>query len=484
MPDQEIEVLLHEFLSGEPVRQHRAVIDLLAKRLHHAAAADRRFDTGLQSLHGSAGGASDPHDRLLAVATLVRVGASVKRLRRPIEARLADHLHDVLPDPGVLTDPDDRKYIADACAVARPSWAAEYSARAAALEEAGEQARSAFMRALVAVSPALDQALGQLVGPMKTWTPTTEAPADSAARRLRRVLLAVRTAMADTSIDPGLDPGRAVCDILRAALAGGGTAPSERVAREAAEEVAAVLHELVRLRFSLATDGRTFEALRIARGWLPGRSWESFAAKSPASTLVAQDLTEAMLILARQGVTDDGLLDLLGTAAGSRERAREKSLELSKKSGIPDSVRSWLASGRKAPHTPRSPTSESALMEENIFLADLLVDAQRFRVAEAAGRREMLPELGMLQPRLAQQLERLLNLSLGLCDAIEAIGRKRGLRLRGSPGKIEEYSPVDHETVDGVAGTRHVRVLRPLVEQVREDGTPFVLRRGVVESVR
>ena len=64
------------------------------------------------------------------------------------------------------------------------------------------------------------------------------------------------------------------------------------------------------------------------------------------------------------------------------------------------------------------------------------------------------------------------------------MGRRRSLRIRGNPGEEEDYAPLDHELIDGGSGARKVRIIRPVVEQVREDGVAFVLRKGVVESVK
>lgn len=482
VPGQDFEKLLTDFASADVHRQHAAVRELLANRKHHAAVNDHRFSAGLTNLVDAATRASTPLDRLLALATLMRISSAIKPLRERIEKCLPKALEVCLPEPAILSDPDDRRNIARACEIVHSAWMVEYCARAAILEEAGESARLAFLKALVRASPALDSALTSLIPAMKGWKPETVAPAESVARRLRRVLVALRTVMNDASIDPGGEPGRSIAELIKAAFAGTPPPSDLTVASEAAEEVAGVIHELVRLRFSLATEASTYDAIRIARTWRPGRLWESFARKSPAVALLAQDLTEAIWILARQGVVDEGLADLLSITLGSPDRSRERMIALAKRPGLPDDVRGWLVDGRKSSKVKRPEMGETGTLDESIYLADLVVDAQRFRRAEAPYRREMLPELEMLNPRLAQQNERLLNFALGLCDVIENLGRRRGLRLRGIPGELEDYAPLDHELVDGSLGARKVRILRPVVVQVREDGTPFVLRKGVAES--
>lgn len=483
MPDQELERLLTDFVSVDCQRQHAAVRDLLANRKHHAAAADHRFDEGLQALLFAAAQSPKPSERLLALADVMRLSSAMKPLRGRLEQQLPSILKLPLPEPMMLADPDDRKYIARACAIARPQWASEYCARAVIFEEAGEHARAAFFTVLADMTSTLDAALRGLIPPMKEWRPATEAPGESVARRLRRVLAAVRKVMDDASIEPGGEPGRAIAELIRAAFTGAPQPSDLKVASETAEEVAGAVHELVRLRFSLATEPSTYEAIRIARNWRPGRLWEAFARDSPVMALLAQDLTEAICILARQGVADEALADLLSIAAGSREQARQRMAALAKRPGIHDDVKLWLVDRRNTRKVAQHEIGETATLNESIQLADLIVDAQRFRGVEATYRREMFPEMEMLQPRQARQLERLLNYALGLCDASESLGRRRGLRLRGMPGDLEDYSPMDHELIEGSLGARKVRVLRPVVEQVQEDGTPFVIRKGVVEPV-
>jgi hypothetical protein len=200
--------------------------------------------------------------------------------------------------------------------------------------------------------------------------------------------------------------------------------------------------------------------------------------------LVVRDLSEVVLMLARQGIADDRLIEHLVMATGSRDRARDHMVELVKQGGIPDDVKARLIDGRRRVTRPATHgAGESATLAENLQLADLMAEAQRLRLAEEPIRRDLLPELQLFQPAGARHVERTMNFALGLCDGLERLGRQRGLRLRGSPGAVEDFAPTEHDPVDGTLGSRRVRVLLPVVEQVRDDGVAFVIRKGVVEPI-
>jgi hypothetical protein len=68
--------------------------------------------------------------------------------------------------------------------------------------------------------------------------------------------------------------------------------------------------------------------------------------KSQAIKWIRVDISEALLILAKQGLADNKLLDLLTVAYGSTEAANKITIQIAESnSGIPADVKSWLKAG-------------------------------------------------------------------------------------------------------------------------------------------
>lgn len=486
MADKDFEKQLGDFVNGDPKEQHNAFRKLIAARKHNEAAKDKRFSAGLERLYQAAGDRTlNELDRLLSLATIGRIASTIKAQKKEIYGRLTELLVDPLSSQQLLDDVDDRAYIGKLCTAVLPPWTAPYAARAVVVEDTGEQVRQAFMLALFKASPDLDSAIETLIAHLQEFAPATEEPGNSMAVKLRRIFAALRAAMAEAMPEPGENPGRSLAKLIKAAFAGVASPTKQENVLAAAEDVAGTVHEMVRLRFSLATEAATYHSLLQIKELVPVHAWEKFAKDSTFLSMVATDITEALLILGRQGIIDSSLAERLVTALGNRNRAKTRLATLAKQPGLSPEVKIWLAEGRtRAVVDGEAKRGESQLLSDDVQLADLLVDAQRFRGAEGVSRHHVLPEIGILNPGVVSEIERLLNYGLGLCDAINSLANLRGLRVRGNPGEVEDYAPLEHELIDGGGGARRVRLIRPAVEQLRSNGVPFVLRKGIVESVK
>jgi len=476
---------LNDFCSGTTTQQHASFRKLIAIRKHHAAILDDRFKFGLERLFNVASNPlSSEIDRLLAVATLGRIASTIRGIRKNIHKRLPETLKLPLPSPDILDDVDDRAYIGQVCAIVLPEWGSNYTASAAIIEETGEQARYFFLVTLLRSTPNLEMAFGILSDQLRGWVPTTDSPGNSVSKRLRRILSSLRTAIVDSMPEPGLDPGTALAKMIKASYLGVEDPANKDVLSDTAEEVSGVVHEMVRLRFSLATSASTYIALKPIKSFLGSDSWKKFAKRSQTMSMVVLDISEALLILARQGITDSALAEQLITALGSREIARLHLKELALKPGLSNEIKNWFAVGRlDISQKVFSAGGESQKLSDDTLLADLLVDSLRFRNADSVGRQQILPEIEILNPNLGTSINHLLNFGLGLCDAINSMAKRRGLKVRGNVGDEVDYAPLDHDFIGEASRGRRVRIIRPPVEKVSEDGVPFVLRKGLVESI-
>jgi len=483
MPNN-LEKLIDSFAHGTIQEKYSSLRELIAMRKHHIAANDKRTQTGIDCLIESAGNTNLPDvERLLSVATLGRLASTIKKLRAPIYKSLKEPFANILPEPSLLPEPDDRSYIGFACEKISPQWGIVYCARAAVYEETGEQSRLAFLKALLTIEPKLDEALKILRETILNFIPKTEDPGSSMAKRLKRLTTALKIAISETNIDTGEDPGKQFYETCKAAFLNVPSPKKEESLYEAADGIGLVIHEMVRLRFSLATEASTYSAFRVIKQICQEFSWGKFASQSLIMRQVVQDIKEAVLILAKQGIADESLASELVVVSGDSSYAKQIMKELAMHPGLSAKIKNWLSEGRnEAPIV--SNLGESQKLTEDGHFADLLVDSFRFIEMENIFRLQILPEIEMINPSLIEGTRRLQRSGLALCDVIQTMARRKRLQVRGNPGEEVDYSPTEHEVISNGIGTRRVRIIRPPVDQIRENGVSFVIRKGLVEKIK
>ncbi len=479
----ESQALLVQFRDGENFEARLRALDQLitAKQIPHIARRDE-FEPAILKLTEVASDVSDPSWRLLAVSRMGLLAATVtlKPVREKIRELLQQALAEPLPPMQSLVAATDRLYVAQACALAAQPWCPRYLSDSAIVEETGENARSECLRTLADQVRDLHEVLRFLRSSIDNLIPETESPANSTGRRLRRIISALRPALSRCRVSPGSQPGRILTEILREPFKKFGRPDELKILEDLAAETFALIHELMRVGFSLATESSTYSALRVCREWFPEHRWQSITTKSETLHLVVQDLTEAIIMLAKQNVTDQDLMDILHVACGTREKARTLTAEISRNlPGLSSEVRRYLGAeidledGAQLDREPGEITSTSEL----VHLADLLVEAETlYREAEAE-----LKESSFASENT--KLLRLLGKTLSLADSARSLARRHFIQLRGRVGDIVEFSQVEHEMVGGFQpGIRRVRIQRPPVVQMH-GSAPHVIRKGLVEPV-
>jgi len=481
---------LQEFATAQSVvARYQALLELTKDRgFLHRSVETSEFHKGLTAMVETAKRAADGPDRLFALVSLSRIRAIVKPLQGRIEKELESCLELPLPLPFGLSNPDDRFYVAQACGVAWHDWMLEYLAEFVSLEESAERARAEGVRSLIANASSLEDIWGKITSKLAGWNPETESPGDSVARRIRRIIAVLRPVVGEYTGRVPVETGEAVCNLIRTAFRGCGAPSTISVISETTEEIVGLIHDLIRARFSLATEPTTYEAIRACSSWFQQHRWQNFTKESENIRLIVRDLTEGISLLARQGKTDAAMLSCLSLILGSREAANAAMARLA--ASLPNlqpNIREWLASGGNVAAQDKPTRSvlaeESQVQTENVVLADLLVDSERIMAMAHLIEADVLPEIQMLSPKQAGLVEKYIGQGRALADAVRAMATRRGLMIREHLDSVVEFSPLDHELVGGLRqGIRQVRVIRPVVEQI-SDGVPYVVRKGIVEKI-
>ena len=448
----------------------------------HAAQADPEFAAGIHRTIDALRSADDPQRRLLALAIVARVASRLKGRRTELGREIAAALEAPPPPLGGLPDADDRAYAAQALQWASGDWLIPYTARSIVEEEAGEKARTELVRVLLANAPDLAVAFAALRDPLAGLRPDTESPADSVGKRLKRILATLRKEILLADNPPGGNIGNALESLVAAAFRGVGEPASPRVAEDVTIELARMLHDLAKVRFSLATEAPTYNVLRVPARWYPHGRWPPRVRKS--LDVVSRTIEEAMTLLAKQGVTDDGLMKALTTVEGSRERALRITARIAARtSGLRDDVVQWLLRGRVVRDGPGSDLLfKSGLLATDNALGHLLIDARRLaRLVEKHGQ-EISTVVSIFEHSREAAARALVTRAKAVANGVDILGRKRSLRVRGVEGEVVDYLPNEHEGISGaIAGARRVRIVQPLVERIRGDGIAEVVVKAAVE---
>jgi hypothetical protein len=449
--------------AGSPSEQLEALRALAQTKTLPSAAKTEFFLTGLERLVNALSGAT-AEQRLYALAALGRIRSSVKQLRQRIEQVLSTS--DV-GEPIRLTDladPDDRAYVAEACGFVRAPWLPRYVAYAAANEDAGETARTESIRALLLATGDLRESIKLVADRLAALTFETERPADSMGRRARRVLASFHIALMSQPTISVDGSGRELGTLLFNSFSRVGQPTLDPLKREIAAATSQLVHDIVRVRFSHATDPGTYEALEVLRRWFRPHEWEELATGTPTLIAIADDVQEAITLLAKAGVTDNRMKVSLVLAVGSESRSNAALKRLAEElSGVDPDIRDWLTGSESV--RVLEAVEESAARTLDKAIADVLVrreQIERAKASLATGEQATLLRV--------------------LADAFFEMARARALELAYIPGEAVEYSPSDHELFGGPRqGVRRVLIVEPQVRARQSNGSFRVVRKALVK---
>lgn len=471
------------YAAGQSAAERKAALTALIRaKLIPKQADDERFQNGLERMTAMAADHGLPaEERLLAIAEVVRATQVVKRLQSGLAKRLAPALGEDLPPMQVLKESDDRLNVARALALAQGAWLPVYLANAIAEEEQGENAREVLVACLLGHSLAIDTMLAAIAAPMAALRPETESPGDSVARRLTRTLAALRSVIPTAELEAGNEVGQALHQLVSMPLRAVGRPKEEKVQIELGREVILLTHEIVRTRFSVATDPAVFQSVAYCRQLLGGGAWPD--ALQDAVSLLVKDVREALILLGRQGVRDQSLLELLAMLCNYPERAKAIAREIAERhSELDEDTRQWLINGRVIPRREASATAlEMAAREADESIGLALNAATETRRAVEGLREPLLGILDIYEQGMVTVTTDCFRRVDALLLQVEQVAEKRNIALLGLPGQEIEFSPKFFTALGGTASQKVV-VRQPAVVRMRKDGTAGdAILKGLVE---
>ena len=464
-----------------PETRRAALTALITAKLLPKLADEVAVSAGRAQLLNNAVMSELPLHRLLGIAESIRLGQVVKRWAPDIAAQLRPAFSVKLPPMQLLSEADDRLNLARACGLMSADWLPDYLADSIANEETGEKARGELVGALLNGSASLADALQRMGAAFERLRPETESPGDTVARRLTRTLYALREVLLESELEAGIDLGQALWALVTAPLMAVGRPQEEKVQVDLSREALLTVHDMVRTRISLVVDPEMYRVVEYCRKLCGGSTWPKELRK-PLERLTT-DVTEALVLLGRQGQRDQALLGQLDVLCDHPERARALAREIvAKHPELPEDVRNWLEAGRMRVVRQASQAAievAASNADESIGLA--LQAARQARVLRDSLLEPLTSSLDIYEPALAAATRELLDRVQALAVQVEQAASLRGLDLYGTPGEEVEMSTKFFATAGNVSQQR-MTVRQPAVVRKRADGTAGeVVTKGLVE---
>lgn len=476
------EKCFQDFAETDSVEVRKAALTaLIALKIIPKQAEDPRFSEGfLKWANLIQSTETEPEQRLLALAELVRIGQVVKKWSHKVAESIKPAFTNPLPRLTILKDADDRLNVARACSSMSTDWLPKYLAQSIAHEDQGEKARAELMVALFTQVQSVSDTLDLLEDEFELLKFETESPPDSMAKRLIRTLTVFRPAVVSSLIEAGEVPGIKLNNLLRAAFRKHGHPQEEKIKIELTREVAFTIHDLVRTRFSVSTEAETFLALAYCRSFFKSTIWPKEL--RAALDFLIQDICEALVMLGRQGIPNQGLLQQIELLCDHRQNAQAIAISLSEKHlELPENIRQWLNRGKIVATVAASEDlQENLLRASDSTIGFALIEARKV-LSHASLTIQVLSSIDIFEPSLAGAMKEYFFASEILARQAEELAKQRNIDLFGAVGEIMDYYP-KYFNISTTSTRQKVRVKLPAIVRKKPDGTPGeAITKGIVE---
>jgi hypothetical protein len=444
----------------------RASAPLLQTPAAAKAAKDPRLGTAFELWWTKANDPAAP-ERLAALAMTWRLSSlsAMNVHRRRLNELAAMGIAPNLAPLSTLPDPKDRRAVAEALSAAPvESWTAQYAAAAIVSDpDPKSDARDAMCTVLLRQCLDIGQAFALLSQAFKELKMQQQDPVAGRARRATWLLRSLRTPLYEEElVQAKEDFGERFASFVSTSLGSGPT--SDRSALiESVREIIVTLNTIVRLHgLRVATHSETYSAIQTLRRRFEATDWPEDIAE-PVEKL-SHRVAEALLVMARQGIADAGLRRVYVTLLGTVSAASRLKRLVSANEGLDSDIAYWLETGQA-----RERMESASAIEET---ATALVDLELARALREAAMADYATDSGGDAASNYRQMGR----------EIREAARKRGIALRGRPGEIVDFSPLEHNADASVVGHRRVVVVSPLVERLASGRSVAILVKAQVKA--
>ena len=478
---KEVDLALEQFGRLGPMSERSALAPLLTTAGAAPAARDERFAKGVSKFVDHIGSEADKRVQDLSLIwRLTSVSAMREHRRRLIEG-LSRGVPPFEELPTEMPDPDDRRHFGDAMSALNGTWLPVYLSRAITQERDGEKAREALSRAFVTNVLNLDAQVQLLSDALVDVRFDQQDPSAGRSRRMAAILDALGEAVwsSEAEIVPGDSFGLAYNNLV------------ENLARRpsndrsasllAARSLLRFLVLAVRLHGTLAADSGTYRFLGPLKRSLGTSNWPEELL--PELNRAASQVFEQLLFLVRLKMPDADLrriyLSMVGDGIGKIRLAQATE----DPSRFEPDLAHWLRTGTYRKKLPtQTAIEETAVSAVDRDLGLALRETETIRATISAIASDAISAADFHSSRLGEDLKSVFDRTDRLIAHIESAARRRNLVLKGEPGEIVPFSPIEHEPVDNAIGARTVRIRSRAVERVIDGKSAGLVVKGDVEG--
>jgi len=464
-------------------QRNEVITQMMTDKSIFKAVKEDSFKKEIDEMFVIAADDSDDIEKLLAIGALTRLAFFIKALRKPFFERLQAVFATPIPSLQILSEADDRLYVAKALvSINQADWLPDYLALEIFLQEKGEKTRESLIKNLVQRTSDFKAVLELFITAVDNLKKNKPITSDQLLKRYVLVFKLLRKAVAMGSHTAHDETGLALQKLFVTAAKGISNTKDFKVKAAFADEIIYLIHSLIQIRFSLATEANSYLVLQSIKTWFGKSEWLFFLGQSDCVNTVQSDLSEAVLILAKHGLSDAELLDFLILTFATKDKAKPLLTSIAGSShAIPANIKTWLKSaGRITESAEKTSITDSSLLNADQSIALLLLEALRLESILSTSEENISSSIEMFEPQLGDQTQTLFVRNRSILNSVKSLANKRSLQLSGNPGDITDYSLLEHHLISGkTIGVRKVRIVTPKVERVIRDRVSTVLAAQV-----
>lgn len=422
------------------------------------------------------------HQKLHLISTLGRLEAILKKpVFDPAKVRV---LLSERPNFDCLTKGDDRYYAALFIRRLSPDWVESWALSAAWQEPDSEKVRFVAVDIIIEKATSLDSALSQLGIEGLRYIKAEKLDEPKATAKVVRVTKVVRAVCNSRIVNCSAGVGSAIDSFAGAPFSHFFRDDIKlNVRKSLIPEIIGLLLDLISQRFSLATGADYYVVLKRVRKWCDQDNWQKLSKKYPSLERLSNSISEALLILARQGVTDQRLILCLKASVDDVDCFKDYCRKIAADIYIEDAIAAWFIAGGSHPKIRKTISAEDDLVAkvEAEDVGELLLRVQQLREALELAE-QALVDIELFDPSLARVIKGLVNHCAMMEDVSSKIAAKRSVKLSGGLGEEVDIDRKLYEVIEegGIPNRKGVVIRSAVIYSAK--GGRKVIKKGVLKT--
>ncbi len=440
-----------------------------------------------------------PEDFDALLAALVRLGSDENTLRLlallgRAEAAVKKDLFDLeqasdllfaSPDLSVLKDGDDRYYAAQIVKRFDPKSIYPWAVANVWAEPGAEKARLVFLEILLGKAANFEIMLADLGKAGQEYVKDNSLRESKAVARTLRVIKTLRAACQSRDINCSIMVGESVDAFIGAPFSHFTIKQTNAGARKnLVPAVAGLLLDLIGQRFSLAIEAEHYTALKRLRKWCNDEVLRELWLKNPAIEKLSNTIAEALVILARQDITDGELLNRLRDSVYSEYRFKSYCQSIAETGKLDESIAAWLMAGGERQQFKKTISSNDdvAVKIESDYIGEMLLQAEQGQsaVSMAEG---ALDDLELFDPSLIPVIKDITHHWAIVREIAAKMAGNRSIKLIGESEEIVEIDRKLFELVEEASVSQRYGIVVRSAVVASIGGKTQAMKKGIVNIV-